>query len=857
MTDPLIGRILKDSYRIDALIADGGMSRVYRAEQTSLGRPAAIKMLLPDFRDDDFIQLFLREARVCSQLNHPNIVSVLDFGSTEDGLVFLVMEYLEGAPLADVVNARRGLTLANIAWVMEGLCGAIGAAHRHQVVHRDLKPGNVMIAHLSGGHTAVKVVDFGISKPMHEEHLKHTQLGTIMGTPGYLAPEQIRGIQISHQADVYGIGAILHFMITGEAPYRGASREIIMNKQLKEAPPRLSGYTLVDPACAVLQPVIDQAMAIDPEQRYPSVQALWQAFAALVYRPAGAEASTPLPPEEEYRFVFSGQVADGEDRQQVAARLRTALRCSDAQLNTLFSGKRVVVRKHISHAEACRLRDLFARCGACGSIEAMDDRTRIVPQPASLPGFNGAQPISLAGLTPPAARTPSSSPGPSLPANTPVPSATPAPAPGTSPRARRHWRWAGAVAGLLLLAGVVLAAVPQWRYQIADQLMLATGQFSPQRGISRDSIRLGMSAPFSGGARELGRSMQMGMQAWFNEVNAAGGIHGRRIELHALDDGYEPGTTLMNLNHFLDPERGSFALIGNVGTPTTKAILPTLLERDILLFGTFSGARLLRQDPPDRNVFNYRASYAEETAALVHYFVKVVGLNPRQIGVLYQNDSYGLDGLSGVANAVADYGVAANALVSASYRRNTTQVGDAVNAMRPHFAELKAVIIIGTYLASARFINQMRAEGYDGQFANVSFVGATALAEELRSSDPARGAGVIVSQVVPPHDGHAVGVLRYREAMARHFPNEPLDSVSLEGFVVAQLFCHALARAGRYFSTDSLIQTLHRLGEVDVGIGKPLGFSTADHQASHQVWGIVLDENGHYRPLDLERIQLE
>lgn len=876
MTDPLIGQILKDSYRIEQLIADGGMSRVYLAQQVSLGRRAAVKMLLPDFRDDDFIQLFLREARVCSQLNHPNIVSVLDFGSTADGLVFMVMEYLEGAALADIVTAQKGLTLANIAWVMESLCGAIRAAHQHNVVHRDLKPGNIMVANLSGGNSAVKVVDFGISKPMHEEHLKHTQLGTIMGTPGYLAPEQIRGIHINHLADVYGIGAILHFMITGEAPYRGASREIIMNRQLKEPPPPLTQYTLRDPACAVLQPIISKAMAIDPEQRFATVQDLWEAFAALVYRaPAANAVAAPALPDNAYQFVFSGQWAVNTDQQQAARKLQSSLRLSDAHTAALCSGKRIVIRKNLSLTDARRFQNLFEKCGAIGAIESSDERTRVVtPQPASLPGFNGAQPISVAQFVrasapvAPSAPAPSSpaiasSPAASLPAATPAIPSTPAPiSPVTgslpaTPLRRRHSRWIFAAIAVMVLATAIVSAVPNWRYAIEDHLMLMSGQITPQRGISADRIRLGMSAAFSGSARELGRAMQMGMQAYFNEVNARGGIHGRTIELHALDDGYEPSATLQNLNQFLDAEHGAFALIGNVGTPTTKAILPTVLDHDMLLFGTFSGARLLRNDPPDNTVFNYRASYAEETAALVHYFVKVAGMNPNRIAVFYQNDSYGRDGLSGVANAIAQYGVSPGALISASYQRNTAQVVDAIATLRPHIPELEGVIIIGTYLASARFINLMRVNGYSGQFANVSFVGAAALAEELKSTDDRKGAGVIVSQVVPLYDAHATGVLRYRNAMAKHFPNEPLDFVSLEGFVVAQLFCHALEKAGRHFTTESLIATLESLHDLDLGIGKPLGFHESDHQASHQVWGTVIDENGHFRALDLERIQLE
>lgn len=868
MTDPLIGRTLKETYHIERMLADGGMSRVYLAEQLSLARKVVVKMLLPSFHDEDFVQLFLREARICSQLNHPNIVSVLDFGHTEDGLVYLILEYLEGASLADIVHQQKGLSLANIAWLMEPLCSAINAAHQHNVVHRDLKPGNVMVATLSGNETTVKVVDFGISKPMHEENLKHTQLGTVMGTPGYLAPEQIRGNNINHLADIYGIGAILHFMITGEAPYRGASREIIMNRQMKELPPPLNSYTLQDPACEILQPVIYKAMALEREQRYDSTAELWREFATCARQTAQLQQQNPAATEDEtlYQFVFKGELQSGQDSAQVKQRLQQAFKFSEQQLTALFSGKRVVLRKKISQQDAKRFHQLFERCGARGYVEAMEERTRIVkpgqiashpanPATSSLPEPGVAQPISIAafieaGNSPFVSQAPSLTPSNSQPATSAQSAATP-------PAGKQRRLWPLAIAAVISLCALIIYLTPGWRYSISDHIMYSSGLAQPQRGISHDQIKVGMSAAFSGSARELGRAMRIGMKAYFKQVNDEGGIHGRKLDLYALDDGYEPAQAKHNVNAFLDQESGVFALLGNVGTPTSKAILPEVLSNQLLLFGPFSGAQLLRNNPPDRYVFNYRASYAEETTALVHYFVKILEMDPKNIAVFYQNDSFGRDGLAGVSNAIAQYGVDIHDIQTATYARNTTRVMDAIALFRPLIPSLEGVIVIGTYPASARFTKLMAINGYKGRIANVSFVGAAALAEELKESESNSGEGIIVSQVVPMYDAYATGVLEYQSAMKRYYPSESPGFVSLEGYVVARLFCLALQKSGRYFDGEEVINRLEKLQDIDFGIGHPLSFSASDHQASHQVWGSVINSEGRFESLDLQKIQAQ
>ena len=209
------------------------------------------------------------------------------------------------------------------------------------------------------------------------------------------------------------------------------------------------------------------------------------------------------------------------------------------------------------------------------------------------------------------------------------------------------------------------------------------------RGINDKEIRFGIVAPFSGSARELGRQMKLGIDTAFNRVNDAGGVNGRMLRLLAADDGYEPTRTLDGMKQLYDKDQ-VFGFIGNVGTPTSAVAIPYALERRALFFGAFTGSNILRNDPPDRYVFNYRASYAEETDAVVHYLIKIKRLQPRQIAVFAQQDSYGDAGFAGVAKAFRSMGVSDSAILRLNYKRNTVDVEDAVNQLKAQKAPIRA-----------------------------------------------------------------------------------------------------------------------------------------------------------------------
>ena len=425
---------------------------------------------------------------------------------------------------------------------------------------------------------------------------------------------------------------------------------------------------------------------------------------------------------------------------------------------------------------------------------------------------------------------------------------------GVSPPPSSPSQSSTSLSGLMAPSSAVAATAPSTPMVAATSpraVIAASPASSPARGVSDSEIRFGIVAPFSGSARELGREMKLGIDTAFNSVNDAGGVEGRMLRLFAADDGYEPSRTLDAMKQLYDKEQ-VFGFIGNVGTPTAAVAIPYALERRTLFFGAFTGADMLRNDPPDRYVFNYRASYSEETDAVVRYLIKLRKLQPTQIAVFAQQDSYGDAGFAGVAKAMRALGVTDSAILRLGYKRNTVDVDDAVKQLRLQKLPIKAVVMVAAYRAAAKFIEKTRNFFPNMIYTNVSFVGSTALADELMLLGPQYASGVIVTQVVPAVGGYSSAVLEYKSALAKYFPGEAPDYVSFEGFVAANVLIQALKRTGAQLDTERLIDNLEAMRDIDLGLGTPLNFGRAEHQASHKIWGTAMDKSGKYQPITLE-----
>lgn len=280
MTDPLLGSVLGDRYRVISRIGLGGMGAVYRAQHITLKSDLAVKVLLPEFGGkEEFVRRFEREAESASRLAHPHIIAVTDFGRTADGLLFLVMEYLDGRSLSSLI--REGpLPVGRAVTIVRQTLAALNRAHAAGIVHRDLKPDNIMLIDREGQHDFVKILDFGIAKVTEPEPGREalTQAGVVFGTPEYLSPEQALGDKIDARADLYAAGVILFEMLTGHRPFESEDKMRIISMHLSHPVPRLRAvYPAVDVPPA-LEDVVMQALEKERENRFASASAFLTAL---------------------------------------------------------------------------------------------------------------------------------------------------------------------------------------------------------------------------------------------------------------------------------------------------------------------------------------------------------------------------------------------------------------------------------------------------------------------------------------------------------------------------------------------------------------------------------------------------
>lgn len=281
--DPMVGRTLGGSYLIKELIGSGGMAKVYRAEQTSLGRSVAVKVMRAGLRHDErLLERFYVEARAASTLNHPNSVAIIDFGAMDDGAPYLVMEHLEGRSLGEVYEQERPLSIDRVLRIAHQVLGALEEAHLHGITHRDLKPDNVLVVPKRDGSEMAKVVDFGIARLVAPEqggaNGKHTLMGTFCGTPEYVSPEQARGLPVDGAADLYSFGVILFELITDRLPYDGEDVNELVGKHLREPVPDPRELAPERGISDALAEVVMRAMAKKVTERYESAAEVAQAL---------------------------------------------------------------------------------------------------------------------------------------------------------------------------------------------------------------------------------------------------------------------------------------------------------------------------------------------------------------------------------------------------------------------------------------------------------------------------------------------------------------------------------------------------------------------------------------------------
>jgi serine/threonine-protein kinase len=279
----LTGQVLDQRYQITRKLGEGGMSYVYQAEEVDTRRQVAVKILIPRLsRDPSSVERLRREATIATRLNHPNVCPILRLGETSDGLLYLVMPFLEGEPLSEQETRKGPFPLAEGLPLLVQMCHGLGHAHDLQIVHRDLKPENVMLVPDPSAPTGTRavVMDFGLAKERRAspDVVKLTATGIVLGTPEFMSPEQIRGKPLDGRSDIYALAVLAFELFTGQLPFSGKSAQETMIARLRGAPLQLREVKADLPA--KLEAVIAKALSVNPAERYSSMAELAFAFEA-------------------------------------------------------------------------------------------------------------------------------------------------------------------------------------------------------------------------------------------------------------------------------------------------------------------------------------------------------------------------------------------------------------------------------------------------------------------------------------------------------------------------------------------------------------------------------------------------
>lgn len=354
-------------------------------------------------------------------------------------------------------------------------------------------------------------------------------------------------------------------------------------------------------------------------------------------------------------------------------------------------------------------------------------------------------------------------------------------------------------------------------------------------GISGTEIRIGMVNAQTGAASGLGRGMLAGATAVFHDVNAHGGIRGRRVELIVADDAYDPEKSITETLALIE-EKKVFSLFGSVGTPTTNAIIPILQETQTPLIGAFTGSMTLRQ-PVVHEIINFRASYDDETDALVSYFTSK---GAQRFGVMYQDDGFGYAVLDGTVRALKRRGL--ELVAKGSFVRGTTAVKGGLAALIGQ--QLDVVVMVGPYTPLAAFVQEAGKAGLKTSLATVSFVGTDNFLELVGSG----GNGILISQVVPfPADRGLVIAAECAALLTRYYPGVQLSFVNFEGCITAKAMVVGLHNAGPELTREGLIRSFEAFDRLDIG-GLQFTLDQGNHQATNAVF-LTRIEGGKIMPV--------
>ncbi len=352
--DPMLGRVIADKYRIEKLIGRGGMGAVYEGQHMLLDRRVAIKVLQQNMANDEQAATrFIREAKACARIEHPNAVTIYDFGVLQEGSAYLVMEFIKGYSLRQLMMQQKPLTPEQIAEWMIQVCNVVEAAHQQGIIHRDLKPENVMLKETPDGSVIVKVVDFGLAKITSESGSEKastnlTKPGEMLGTPHYMAPEYYEGETIDNRADIYAIGIMMYELFCGDTPFTGTVQSIIGGHLFKDPQPIINFNPSIHPA---LDQVVQKALKKKREERIASASELTQ------------ELKKALKVAREFFFQKTDVQTPLEAEEFKAGSLDSEQQTSELKKDTLFQADSPQILKTekvipASHKETTKIQEI-------------------------------------------------------------------------------------------------------------------------------------------------------------------------------------------------------------------------------------------------------------------------------------------------------------------------------------------------------------------------------------------------------------------------------------------------------------------------------------------------------------------
>jgi formylglycine-generating enzyme required for sulfatase activity len=271
-SDPMVGRLLAGRFHLQKKIGEGGMGAIYKAEHTGMGRICAIKLLTLLSPGDDAVARFKREAKMASRIDNPHAVTIYDFGQSEDGTLFLAMEFIDGVPLSRLISQERVLPATRAIHIASQIAEGLAAAHALEIIHRDLKPDNIMLTRKGAALDYVKVLDFGIAKTVADDSADNlTKTGFVLGTPVYMSPEQLLGEKLDPRSDIYSLAIIVYEMLSGRLPFEGENQQSIMMKRITSEPVRITRFA---PSISeALERAVMGGLARDPAVRTRTVEA--------------------------------------------------------------------------------------------------------------------------------------------------------------------------------------------------------------------------------------------------------------------------------------------------------------------------------------------------------------------------------------------------------------------------------------------------------------------------------------------------------------------------------------------------------------------------------------------------------